>query len=208
MKRIQTVMLLVFTLLLPAGCGDNQAQKAQADEPVDYFPEWTAKEEGQYLRSSDEGASSILTKMHEPTLFAATTDSPPHAYRFLWIGSFHPALALRVEINSAGSGTLTVKRLGRPPARDELGELIRDEEIAMSAAEVSAFLDALTEIDFWQVPRIDSDPMNHLVLDGATWILEGTDHGHYHVVERNVPQPTIAAACLLLAEKAEIDELY
>jgi hypothetical protein len=133
----------------------------------DFLARWYAEE----LRGLKEPSLSENVPAREPV------------YRFLWLRTFHHAIAVRITIHPNGGGTITVKMAdgggGYPP-----GKLILDSTREISLPEVRHALDLVDAMDFWRMPP----ELGPLYPDGAEWIFEASDHGKYHVIDRQSPQ--------------------
>lgn len=140
-----------------------------------------------------EWFSKHLRAMNEPSLLSST-DSLDEVYRFLWLRSFHPPVAVRVwrtgeeyflnaiELNGAG---------GYEPGK-ELARKARP----LTSEEWVTFMRPLEESCFWNLPRRDPDNRGN---DGAEWIVEGLRQGRYQVTD--VWSPSSGAyrdACIYL----------
>jgi hypothetical protein len=65
-------------------------------------------------------------------------------------------------------------------------QLSVDEAHTISAEQVADFSTLSNRLQFWQLPT----EALRLGFDGAEWILEGVQHGTYHVVVRWCPDKT------------------
>jgi len=129
-----------------------------------------------------------------------------HAYRFLWLRSFHLPASFSLEINNYGSARLTVKGL--------LGigglytkELANGKSYKISKDAVKKFLEYLEKSDFWNMTP--NEPPRG--LDGANWIIEGLKNGKYHIVDRWCPEEgpyREAALYLIELSQLKIDDIY
>lgn len=113
----------------------------------------------------------FLTRMCEPSLWRMPEPSSV-VLRFLWLRSFHPAMAFRV-VQTAGTARLTASRLEQGVTRRELN---------LSQAEWERLLRALQDGDLaTPVPE-------RFGLDGAQWILEIRTKDSYRMIERWSPR--------------------
>jgi len=70
---------------------------------------------------------------------------------------------------------------------DQSGEYLEfDKSRRLNPETTSKLLSHIERAGFWRMP-VD---INRLGLDGAVWILEGSDGGAYHVVTRWCPEKT------------------
>lgn len=131
---------------------------------------------------TEEGFAMTLRKMREPSLFSRAM-SGQEAYRFIWIRSFHPPLAVRIVRAPAGI-LLAVRETegtGQYPSGADADLQIRE----LSPAQWHCLKALLVATRFWDMPSTDKSGG----LDGAEWIVEGIHNGKYHIVERWSPYP-------------------
>ena len=146
-----------------------------------------------------------LAGMQEPSL-VTTNNGDKESYRFLWLRSFHHAIAVRIE-RDGGQINLFVKEnngFGGYEPRDNAVTLERK----ISEVKWCEFLTKIDEADFWQLGEKVG-----LANDGAQWILEGVKNKRYHVVDRQSPENgKYREACLYLLElsglKVEESDIY
>jgi hypothetical protein len=132
--------------------------------------------------------------MLEPSLSCGQrTDG--FAYRLLWLRSFHHPISVRIEKNGS---TVTLNAVELDGAGGHApGEIVKRIQRALSPTEQNKFLTKLSRIGFWEM-KTNQD---RLGLEGAQWILEGTENGRYQVVDRWSPGPgAYRDVCLLLLE--------
>jgi hypothetical protein len=130
--------------------------------------------------------SEDLYAMKEPSLWALSReDRKAVAYRFLWLPSFRPPLAVRV-VPSGDGAVLDAIRLDGPngyrgakPVSRRNVKLTRDQW-----AELRRRID---DARFWSLP---SELWTYGIADGAGYVVEGIKAGRYHVVNANTnPNP-------------------
>lgn len=150
-----------------------------------------------------------LWAMSEDSLWQASINPHLHAYRFLWLRTFHAPIVVRLNVDSDGKLLLTSKitsGLGgyRP------GEVIYRDEIEIDQMQMELFLRLLESINFWQMPLEETD--GAVGLDGAQWVLEAVTGGKYKMVNRWSPEPEdpFRMAALSLVEMAglEVEQVY
>jgi hypothetical protein len=208
--------------LLAIACG-LQTPAAWADRPARFFPPGTFVEEE--TGEDDEFVVSWYSKnlraLREPSLAALARDRNAHRYRFLWLRSFDPPIALRVDIWPDGRGTLTVKATSGKGGF-EPGTLVTNRRRAMPRSEVRRFLSRLAAARFWELPTQERTPViEHadgsktitIRADGAQWVVEGVKQGRYHVVDRWGPAPgAYREAALWLVRRSGLrirpDQMY
>jgi len=140
---------------------------------------------------SDEGHNAFtvnwysknLESMQEISLLEVATKANQHCYRFLWLRTFHPPVAITVIVDEEHTGEVTLKVTdgmgGYGP-----GQIVMDEKYSASKENIERFLGLLEKADFWNMPTKE----NKLGMDGAQWILEGVKDGNYHIVDRWSPK--------------------
>ena len=164
--RQGTVVVTVLAVLT-AGCA------AALRDPL---PRWTDLHAAERV-----WFSTHLRAAREGPLAAPVGGS---SHRFLWLRAFHRPVVIRVDC--LGSCTMTLKLLsGR--GGYEPGGLLRDRTFALNDVDRARFEALLEEAEFWEGP-----PAVDIVgLDGAEWVLEGTDDDRY--VAWNAWSPTTTA---------------
>jgi len=144
-----------------------------------------------------DGISRVLRDMDEPSLWEASQKQKSEIYRFIWLRSFSQPIAVRLTIDVDGSGDLVVKALSRSHG-DDAASLVMDQRSHLPPIEVRSFIEKLTKADFWDLPTDRLEDMYG--RDGATWIMEGTNDGAYHIVKRWSPRDSpYRDACMYLA---------
>ena len=106
-------------------------------------------------------------------------------FRFVWLPSFDPAVAVTVSLTSTGS-TLVAKRLngagGYAP-----GSVAQDISLTLSSAQEKQ-LQTLVQTARFFTESTEEPSSESIGLDGAQWILEWSARGRYHAVDRWSPQ--------------------
>ncbi|MBZ0167516.1 MAG: hypothetical protein K8I00_11975, partial [Candidatus Omnitrophica bacterium] len=140
------------------------------------------------------------------SLYQQSNNKDLHAYRFLWLRSFHDPICLRLTINNNGTGILTVKSTDGAGGYDA-GKLVNDYEVLMTVEQVSTFVEKIRQAKFWKMP----ERKMIIGLDGARWILEGLKEGRYHIVDRWSPDGgkfREAVEYLLQFSRLDIEPIY
>jgi len=127
--------------------------------------------------------SGQLTALQEPSLLAMSKDKSIQSYRFLWLRTFHHPVAVRVDIRSDGTATLTTK-IADGAGGYEPGKLTINTSRLLSKQETVGLLAAIKDSGFWPLPGLI--PPNG-GMDGAEWSIEGVNNGTYHIVTRWSP---------------------
>jgi hypothetical protein len=147
--------LLVLPALLAVGCAGTRA---------DLLPHWTELGDAERAWFSDH-----LRAAREGPLEAPAGGS---SHRFLWLRAFHQPVVIRVDCTAAC--TLTLKLLSGRGGHDP-GGLLRDRSSPLDEVARARLEALLDEAAFWEGP-----PAVKIVgLDGAEWVLEGTDGERY-----------------------------
>ena len=175
----------------------------------EFFPPDNASWAGSGLHfGADQAAweAKLLTRMHEPSLYACSATKNLQ-YRFLWDRSFHPPIALRLEVVPDGTGFLYVHILanaGLPPSpkpdnktvnENEWFRLSTDQQVTVSREQVQRAQSLFKEISFWPPHSYRSE-----MEDGSDWIFESKIQNQYRLVDfRNNLSPAAKAFGLYLA---------
>jgi hypothetical protein len=127
--------------------------------------------------------SEQLTALEEPSLFEAKQDPTLQSYRFLWLRTFHRPVAVRVLIHPDGSGKVITK-MADGSGGYKPGKLLVDKAETLPPDRMKKLLEKVEQLSYWTLPARDPKPPG---FDGARWIVEGVDHGKYHLVDRWSP---------------------
>lgn len=143
-----------------------------------------------------------LRAMAEPAMSSVAGDVA-EAYRFTWVRTFHPAVAVRVELRTDGAVLEAVVLSGQ--GGYEPGEVRQRVARRLSADEWRRVEDAIARARFWEL-ELEVD----LGFDGSGWLLEGVRGGEYRAVEQCSPKPDSADAefrrlCLSLLESSGLE---
>jgi len=126
-------------------------------------------------------------------------------FRFVYLRSFHRPIIVRLEVLDDGTGRVTGK-VASGQGGYEPGKLKREEVSHISQAQVEQFLAIVNEPGFW-----DIGPLKTLGLDGASWILQGSENGKLYSRERWSPESgrfRDAASLLLEYSGLQVDPVY
>jgi len=195
----------------------SDASHSGVSKSARYFP--VGVFDKQTVHGSPRGAwyGRELAAMNEPSLFESRDDKKLHAYRFLWLRSFHRPVSVRLSINSGGDGFVVTKMTDGKGGRG--GKLIVDSKINLDRSHIEEVMEKLQALNFWSMQTEESsgtaerrDALGQSKatiphVDGAQWILEGAQNGKYHVVDRWSPgDSAYARFCKHLLELGEVDE--
>jgi len=215
MRRTTYRPTLLILVAILAGCASRQPSSPTAStdrdccattfeipastQPTSYFATGLFQPDQVREKGFVNWYSRSLREMAEPS-FQSIVSVNVESYRFLWLRSFHPVVAVRVWKCARGY-CMTAKQLD---SVDEYvdGQFVSSAKLAinkswsLSADEWDGFLAVLHRSHFWSTPTVDGKPMAD---DGAEWLLEGAKESQYHVVARQ--SPTVGDnydACLFL----------
>jgi len=170
------------------------------------------------LRS--EWYSRQLAALEEPSLDPAISpQSPKDSIRFLWLRTFDPPVAIRIERNDNGA-TLFLKEADGKGGYSP-GTLRRSERHQLTDAEWESVVAAINECGFWTMPieRVQEGVLEDGRVvsigggsDGAEWILEVARGSTYRVIHRNTPGDDIfnkdqayRECCLLILSLSQLE---
>lgn len=122
-----------------------------------------------------------IKALEEPSLWELSQKSQQEVYRFLWLRSFLHPIAIRVEVQPDGSGTLTVKETDGAGGYGP-GKLIQNRTSIIPKDRLESFLGIVDRLKYWDLPTKPNSRV--LGLDGAQWIIEATKTGRYKIVDR------------------------
>jgi hypothetical protein len=167
-QRVCSTIILLFTAVV-------------AHAQTTYFPPNTLEKAPQeFLR---EWYSTYLATLKEPSLFELAHDTTTYSYRFLWLRSFNNPVAIRLNVNADGTGTL-IQKVASGEAGFRPGYLTISNSKPITRQQTQYFLQKVHQVDFWSMPTIDPVIGGE---DGSEWIIEGVHDGKYHVVNRWSP---------------------
>jgi hypothetical protein len=181
-SRVLTILLIGFAFM---AYSQGKSQKAnKMSEP--FFPPHAFDAKSDLNSFVVDWYSKHLTALQEPSLWGISKSSKQEIYRFLWLRTFHPPIAIRLNVNSDGTGALTTKA-SNGAGGYEPGKLTKDESKSLSKAETQCFLDMVEKQKYWSLSTREEDP-NVVGMDGAQWVLEGVRNGTYKIVYRWSPE--------------------
>jgi hypothetical protein len=127
-----------------------------------------------------------LHAMKEPWPLKIERLDVTESYRFLYLRSFDPPIAIRINLLKDGSGELLTK-ITRNKDSYEPGILVTNTTHKLTKKDSEWFLLMVEEEEFWTTPRFPT-PSSAIGVDGAQWVFEGVKNGNHHIVERWSPQ--------------------
>jgi hypothetical protein len=214
MKR--STPLIILSLVVFGACSHKSAQQAANccattfdiplnNQPTSYFPSGTFLPDELRDKHLVDWYARSLNELGEPS-FQSMAASNLESYRFLWLRSFHPGVAIRVWRCPVGY-CITSKQLDSIDRYTD-GKFVPTAKLAVNnsrplrANDWDRFLSLLNGAQFWSLPTVDGKPMAN---DGAAWLLEGTRASNYHVVDRQSPvDGAYRDACLYLLTLSQL----
>jgi hypothetical protein len=201
--RGHTAACALLFVVMTARCGvppgpELSVRYPPASGAFSYFPVGTfspARADLDTFRVRWYGGA--LLALREPPLRNAQPAPGTSVLRFLWLRSFHPEVAVRVELNQWGCRVITSVLQPRPepslsggsgsvPITFAFGSLARKDSSALSARTCEDVSQRLDEAAFWSAPVTQET----LGVDGAEWVFEGVRADGYHVIDRWSPSDT------------------
>src|SRR5688572_21183417 len=101
MVRLISILLILFPCW----------QIPRSKEKAPFFPYGSLHWRPDLDAFMESWYSNALERVNERSLNRAARDKKRHVYRFLWLRSFHPPVAIRIEITGDGTGNLVGKQL-------------------------------------------------------------------------------------------------
>jgi hypothetical protein len=171
MRRRLAILVL---LLLPVG---GWAQEG-------YFPEGVFDDPGQ----ASSWYPYELRVLGEPSLYDLSANPSNQSYRFLWLRTFDPPVAVRLDVNADGTGTVVTKigdgKAGYPTTIKKVVEIDRHD---LTREQVQAFAALVDKDRFWWLESDEPAPAGKARNDGSEWVIEAVRNGSYNVVARWSP---------------------
>jgi hypothetical protein len=152
---------------------------AIAARTAGYFPERFFTPEADQEPFYEIWSAKALLRIEEPSLYARRTESPVHSYRLYWARSFHPAITVRLDVETDGSSMVIARHQS----------ILREQKVTTRIVKLSRWRTArlVREFEssgFWTAPVTSGGGG----LDGSTWLWEGCRGGRYHAALRWTPE--------------------
>jgi len=165
----------IDSLLTPSSPEATQEQGSFSPYAFGSNTELSAFEVGWYTNQ--------LTALGEGSFYSLASDTNARAFRFTCLRSFHNPFSVIMTFDGNGRALVTGKMAsgagGYAP-----GALCRLRRTTIQSREAQKFLDLVAAESFWTLPS----KIETLGCDGSQWIIEGVDHGTYHLVDRWTPE--------------------
>lgn len=185
------VLVLMFVSAVSAGAAAQTA----------YFPSGAFDDSAsdQFLAGYYSNELKILG---EPSLLKPTAGAPVETYRLLWLRTFDPPIAVRLEVKADGTGTVTTKMAdGQAGFPNTSMKIVENVSRPVKREQVQAFLALIARTSFWSIATTE-DPEDSMDIGegGSEWVLEGVKGGKYHVVARWSPDVNRVGGCRAVEE--------
>ena len=148
----------------------------------------------------------ILARFDERPI-GDTDSSVDESYRLILLPTFDPPILVRAERNGEKK-FISVKILDGKGGYglEKLGNLAINESHPLTDEEWKKFSNLMGQASFWWTPSRIPDEV--AVMDGATWVFEGSKRGEHHMVIRTTPGPALLGMCSYLVKLAGREEEY
>lgn len=193
--KAKTIMLILSNLLIGVFLSNAQEiSNITIDTSNLYFPNhllidtvnlWGREKDDEFYQKRMQGnwhknsmCSEQLLRLKEPILHQ---EYPHEVYRFTWFGFFgnkHNPFTIRIE-NYNENVFIISKYISRDKNKE--GLFVND-TVFVDKKSWLEFKSTLENANFWDISPIEKTDI--VVMDGATWILEGKKNDLYHVVFR------------------------
>lgn len=196
MRNIIGTTLITLLLVCPAIAGQT-----------DYFPHGILAGEPRLSEFEEQWYSKELKLLREPSLWELSRTQKSESYRFLWLRSFHPGIAIRIDLKADGSSVATIK-IDNEKGKGEPTKLVKNKVLRLSENQTQLFLDRISDWGFWTQPTIEKTDL--IGVDGAQWIVEGAKDGKYLLLDRWSPKagPVRDLGTYMLFVIADLKLLY
>jgi hypothetical protein len=124
--------------------------------------------------------SRDMSLLQEKPMWPPSSDREP-TYRLTILPAFSPPQEVSLAVLPDDTGTITFRAVNFDGSA-----LDTDRTKVLSSQNVAEFVSEVDRDGFWQLPTKEIS----YGFDGAEWILEGVQNGHYHVVVRWSPRNT------------------
>jgi hypothetical protein len=173
MTKVQRICSTITLLFIASGSNGQ----------ITYFPAHILETPNPYPEILRAWYSRSLISLKEPSLFELAHDPTTYSYRFLWLRTFNNPVAIRLNVNADGTGTL-IQKVTSGEAGFHPGYLTVSTSKPLTQQQTQHFLKEVQQLNFWSIPTIDPVIGGE---DGSEWIIEGVHDGKYHVVNRWSP---------------------
>lgn len=129
-----------------------------------------------------EAYSRHLTAMGERSL-SDGKNACEFAYRFLWLRSLRRPISIRIQ---KGGPAVTLRAVELDGGEGQgLRKIAREVNRELSPSEIEMAVGKVAKAGFWQMKAAAME--DRLATGGSCWIMEGSQGGAYHVVDRLTP---------------------
>ncbi len=149
---------------------------------ADFFPPFTFGSNADCNAFVLNWYTTQLKALGENSFYSLAADTNAHAFRFTCLRSFHNPFCVVIRFDHNGRATITGK-IASGAGGYAPGRLCRVKQSTLHEGSSTEVLDLVDRTDFWNLPaRVET-----FGCDGSQWIVEGVDHGNYHLVDRWTP---------------------
>ena len=191
--RLAILLLCFMPMVLSAQLGQTAYFPSGSfdDSNTDVFmADWYSHE----LRVLDEPPLSRESSAASP---GSSSSGVVESYRFLWLRTFDPPIAVRMDVKADGTGTVTTKVAdGQAGFPETSKRVVEKRSRVLTREQTGAFLAQINRVNFWGiVTNIDPGDAMDVQTDGSEWVLEGVKGDKYHVVARWSPDVNRMHGC-------------
>ena len=184
-------------------CSSFTPQLGEQTSPIrPYWASGTFAEDLELDRFVQSWFSAQLCAMGEGRLLPNEHDGT--TIRFLWLRTFHPGVAIRVEQSPREIRLLAIELDGA--GGYEPGHVALRREALLEAEQWREILETIHSANLWSLPTSDHSVQG---LDGSHWVIEIAEKSRRHVVQRWSGQELEEIGRLLIGLSGlEPDEIY
>lgn len=144
-----------------------------------YFPSCALDAKPEVHRMCAEWLTDALVRLEERALHPSNPVQPL-IVRLLCLPTWSPGCSIRVNVATLPPRIVS-RELDGIEAGFELGKLSRRSERVLTEVQATQFKRKWEYLRFWSLPATT----DYDVLDGTTYVLEGSECGRYHVILRD-----------------------
>lgn len=162
------------------------------------------------LSSDNKYYEEQLQALKENPIGNLRSEGVTQSYRLVWLRTFHHPVVVRIDVLPDGTGRVYIKETSGQGGY-EPGKLIKNDARKLTAQQTQWFVDRMRESGFWELSSNERQAENEIVLDAATWVVEGKMGDQYHVVERYAPKCSDKVrniGLMMLLDMAKLKLLY
>ena len=131
--------------------------------------------------------SKQIFALKEPIIYIQKNNT---VYRFTWLRTFHNPIAIRIE--KTNEKYMLFWKLANGAGGYSPRELITDKSKEISKEQWDKFIALIEKANFWTLPTQEKGVNGN---DGSQWIIESSENGKYHCVDRWTPSKNSFQKC-------------